>query len=140
MSQKLNGGGQERASQVLGGHFQICNLGPKSASVSPKTALQPAKNGQMKGNSSYSTHAVRLPRVKRPSNSNICPRTAPKWSPKTLEFVHIGRRQPKTKNRPYLGLRGSKPEFERIKSTCNHPLVLVSTPQNCPNQRLDPRT
>ena len=48
MSHKLNGGGQERASQVLGGHFQICNLGPKSASVSPKTALQPAKNGQMR--------------------------------------------------------------------------------------------
>ena len=46
MSHKLNGGGQERVSQVLDGHFQMCNLGPKSASVSPKTALQPAKNGQ----------------------------------------------------------------------------------------------
>ena len=113
MSQKINGGGQERASQVLGGHFQMCNLGPKSAPVSPKTALQPAKNGQMKGNSGYSTHAVRLPRVKRPPNSIICPRTAPKWSPKALKFVHIGRRQPHTKNKPYLGLRDSKPEFER---------------------------
>ena len=100
MSQKLNGGGQERASQVLDGYFQICNLGPKSASVSPKTALQPAKNGQMKGNSGYSTHALGRAHVKRPPNSIICPRTAPKWSPKALEFVHIGPRQPKTKNRP----------------------------------------
>ena len=29
----------------------------------PKTALEPAKNGQMKGNSGYSTHAARLPRA-----------------------------------------------------------------------------
>ena len=47
-----------------------------------------------------------------PSNSTICPRTAPKRPPKSPDFVHIGRRQPQTKNRPYLGLRGSKRGFE----------------------------
>ena len=33
-----------------------------------------------------------------PFNSTICLRTAPKRPPKAPEFVHIGRRQPKTKN------------------------------------------
>ena len=47
-----------------------------------------------------------------PSNSTICPRTAPKRPPKAPEFVHIGRQQPQTINRPYLGLRGSKRNFE----------------------------
>ena len=32
-----------------------------------------------------------------PSNSTICPLTAPKRPPKAPEFVHIGRRQPQTK-------------------------------------------
>ena len=48
-----------------------------------------------------------------PSNSTICPGTAPKRPPKAQEFVHIGRQQPQTKKRPYLGLRGSKRDFER---------------------------
>ena len=28
-------------------------------------------------------------------------------------------------------------DFERTCSTRNHPLLLLSTPQNCPNRRLD---
>ena len=35
----------------------------------PKTALEPAGNGQMKGNSGYSTHAARLPRAEGPSRA-----------------------------------------------------------------------
>ena len=42
-------------------------LGPKSAFFLPKTALEPAENGQMKGNSGYSTHATKLPRAEGPS-------------------------------------------------------------------------
>ena len=43
MSQKLNGGGRERASQAPDLHFKICNLGPKSAFfLLPKTALEHA--------------------------------------------------------------------------------------------------
>ena len=67
MSQKLNGGGRERASQVPDLRFKICNLGPKSAFFLPKTALEPAENGQMKGNSGYSTRAARLPCAGGPS-------------------------------------------------------------------------
>ena len=48
-----------------------------------------------------------------PSNSTICPRTATKRPPKAPAFVHIGRRQPQTKNRLYLGLRCSKRDFRR---------------------------
>ena len=49
MSQKLNGGGREQASQVPDLHFKICNLGPKSAFFLPNTALEPVENSQMKG-------------------------------------------------------------------------------------------
>ena len=35
----------------------------------PKTALELAKHGQMKGNSGYSTHAARLPRAEGPSRA-----------------------------------------------------------------------
>ena len=34
------------ASQVPDLNFEICNLGPKSSFFLPKTALEPAKNGQ----------------------------------------------------------------------------------------------
>ena len=35
----------------------------------PKTALEPAENGRMKGNSGYSTHTARLPRAEGPSRA-----------------------------------------------------------------------
>ena len=35
----------------------------------PKTAQEPTKNGQKKGNSGYSTHAARLPRADGPSRA-----------------------------------------------------------------------
>ena len=69
MSQKLNAGVWERASQVPDLHFKICDLGPKSAFFLPKTALELAENRQMKGNSGYSTHASRLPRAEGPSRA-----------------------------------------------------------------------
>ena len=70
MSQRLNSGGREQALQVLDLHFKICNLGPKSAFFFlRKTALEPAENGQMKGNSGYSTRATRLPRAEGPSRA-----------------------------------------------------------------------
>ena len=62
---------RERASQVPNLHFKICNIA-KFSKISlfwPKTALQPAENGQMKGNSGYSTHAATLPRPKGPSRA-----------------------------------------------------------------------
>ena len=70
MSQKLNSGGREWASQVPDLHIKICNLGPKAAFFFPKTALEPAENGQMKGNSGYFTHAApMLPHAKEPSRA-----------------------------------------------------------------------
>ena len=42
------------------------------------------------------------------SNSTICPRTVPKRSTKAPNFVHIGRWEHKTEERPYLGLLCSK--------------------------------
>ena len=35
----------------------------------PKTALEPAEDGQMKGNSGYSIHAATLPRAEGPSRA-----------------------------------------------------------------------
>ena len=135
MSQKLNGGGQERVSQVLDGHFHICKLGPKSASVSPKTALQPAKNSQMKGNSSYSTHAVRLPRVKRPPTAPHQKQTI-SWAtwlqtrirahlihlqPPTCAGFHASKLPQPTPRPPYQGLVGyGKLQWVAQRGGCQH--------------------
>ena len=70
---KLNSGGRKWVSQLPDLHFKICNLGPKSAFFLPKPALEPAENGQMKGNSGYSTHAARLSRAEGPSKGPLTP-------------------------------------------------------------------
>ena len=61
------------------------------------------------------------------------PRKQPKKAPRSSNC-----RQPQTKNRPYLWLHGSKCDSEGTYSTRNPPRFVVSTPQNCPNGRLDP--
>ena len=47
---------------------------------------------------------------------------------------------PETKNEPYLGLRGSKPNSEGSWSTRNPPLFVLSKPQIRPTRRLSPLT
>ena len=47
---------------------------------------------------------------------------------------------PETKHGPYLGLSGSKSDFEGTQSTRRPPLFVVSTPRNHPTRRLDPCT
>ena len=64
------------------------------------------------------------------------PKNGQKW-PKCALFVS---NMPQTKHGPYLGLRGSKPNFEGTYSTRNPPLFVVSKPQNRPTSHLDPRT
>ena len=49
--------------------FQTLQFRAKISLFLPKTALGPAENGQMKGNSGYSTHEARLPHAEGPSNS-----------------------------------------------------------------------
>ena len=44
---------------------------------------------------------------------------------------------PKPKNRPYLGLCGSKCDSEGTLPISNPQLFAGSTPQNCPNGHLD---
>ena len=62
------------------------------------------------------------------------PKNGQKW-PECALFVS---NRPKAKNRPYLGLRGSKLNSEGTYSTRNHPLFVVHKPQNRPTRRLDP--
>ena len=68
--------------------------------------------------------------------SKIRPKNGQKW-PECALFVSNSL---KTKNGPYLGLRGSKSNSEGTYSTHNHPLFVVYKPQNRPTRRLDPRT
>ena len=69
----------------------------------PKTTLEPAENGL------HMQLGFSVPKgPEGPSNCTICPRTAPKRAAKAPQFVYISRRQPQTKNIPYLGLCGSK--------------------------------
>ena len=143
MSQKLNSGGRERLSQVADLSFKNCNLGPKTAIFGPKQSWNPFKTA--KERESVGTLHVRLDfpmstSPLRPSNSTICPGNGPKRPPKAPNFVQIGWRQPQTKNRPYLWLHGSKCDSEGTYSTQKPPRFVVSTPHNCPNGHLDPRT
>ena len=57
-------------------------------------------------------------------------------------FPYIGYTQPQTKNKPYIGLRGSKPGSKGTRSTHSPPppLFLVSTLRKRPNGRLDHQT
>ena len=52
-----------------GAPFQNLQFRAKINLFLPKTALEPAENGQMKGSSGYSTHAARLPRAEGPSRA-----------------------------------------------------------------------
>ena len=143
MNQKLNGDGRERASQVLDLHFKICSLGPKSFFLCPKppkNLLKTAKRREIMTTLHMQQGFTAPKSPLGPSETTICPRTAPRRPPKAPQFVHIGRGQPQTKNRPYLVLCGSKPDFERNEATRNYPLLVVSTPPNYPQRRLDPRT
>ena len=49
--------------------FQNLQFRAKISLFLPKTALEPAENGKMKGNSGYSTHATGLPRAEGPSRA-----------------------------------------------------------------------
>ena len=107
MSRKLNGGGRERVSQVPDLHFKICNLVPKSAFFLPKSALEPAENGQMKGNSGYSTHAARLPCAEGPSralhNSQYVRGPPPKGPQKPWNLCTLATDSPKPRTDHILG-------------------------------------
>ena len=46
-----------------------------------------------------------------PFNSTICPRNAQKGAKKSQKLRNV-HQHPETKNGPYLGLRGSKPNSE----------------------------
>ena len=86
--------------------FQNLQFRAKISLFFPKTALEPAQNGQMKGNSGYSTHATRLPRAAgplRPSNSTICRQTAPKRLPKPQNLHTLAADGPKPKKDHILG-------------------------------------
>ena len=56
MSQKLNGGGRERALQGQDLDFKIQNLWQKTSLFWSKTALEPAENGQRKEDGGYYKH------------------------------------------------------------------------------------
>ena len=49
--------------------FQNLQFRAKISLFLPKTALEPVENGQMKGNSGYSTYAARLPCAEVPSRA-----------------------------------------------------------------------
>ena len=49
--------------------FENLQFGAKISPFSPKSALEPAQNRQMKGNSGYSTHAARLRCAEGPSRA-----------------------------------------------------------------------
>ena len=127
-----------------GPQFKNCSLGPKTAIFGPKkpwntfkTAKQRETVGTLHMRLDFPVSTSSL----RPSNSMICRGNGPKRPPEAPNADRSSKcQQPQTKNRPYLWLHGSKCDSEGTYSTRNPPLFVVSTPQNCPNGRLDPNT
>ena len=140
MSQKLNGGCAERVSQVADLGFKNCNLGPKAAIFGPK---QPQKLFKVaKQRESVGTLHVRLDfplstSPLRPSNSSICPGNGPKRPPEAPNFVQMAGDSHKPRTGHIFGYM-AKNAIPTAPSPPTTPLFVVSTPQNCPNGRLDP--
>ena len=98
-----------------GPQFQKLQFRAKNSHFWAKIALEPICTAKQR--ESLGTLHVRLDfpvstSPLRPSNPTICPGNGPKRPPETPNFVHIGWRQPQTKNRPYLWLHGSKRDSE----------------------------
>ena len=91
---------------------------PKLGILCPKTDFFGAKRPQNPNRTAKRRETVGAPHVRLdcpvtkspflPSNSTICPRNGPKRAKKWPECALFVSNRPKTKNGPYLGLRGSK--------------------------------
>ena len=67
------------------------------------------------------------------SNSTICPRNGPKMTKNGPNCVQCVSNTSKTKHRPYLGLRGSKPNSEGTYSSRNPPTFCGFQASELPN-------
>ena len=84
MSQKLNGGGRERVSQVADLSFKNCNLGPKTAIFGPKKPRNTFKTAKQRETVGTLLVLLDFPvstSPLRPSNSMIGPGNGPKRPP-----------------------------------------------------------
>ena len=114
-----------------------CSLGAKAAFFGPKMPRNTFKTAKRR--ETVGTLHVRLDfpvstSSLQPSNSMRCPRNGPK---RPAEAPNADSHKPRIGH--ILGY-GSKCDSEGTYSTRNPPLFVVSTPQNCPNGRLDPKT
>ena len=80
MSQKLNGGGQERLSQVADLSFKNCNLGSKTAIFGPKQPYNPFKTAKRR--ETVGTLHVRLD---FPCQRILCGPLTPPYVPETAK-------------------------------------------------------
>ena len=143
LSQKLTGGAPGRGRQVWRCPPKTPHFVAQNSLFWPETALKLSQNGQRRQTVRTLHMCLDCPVNKSPfspSSSTICPRNGPKNGQKWPECALFVFYKPKTKQGPYLGLNGSKPNSEGTYSTRKPPLFVVSKPQNRPTRRLDPRT
>ena len=84
LSEKINGGGRERDSQVADLSFKNCSLGPKTAIFGPEkpwNTFKTAKRRETVGTLHVPLDFPVSTSSLRPSNSMICPGNAPKRPP-----------------------------------------------------------
>ena len=99
-------------------------LCPKTAVFGPNPPRNPFKTAKRREKVATLKWRLGVPVTKSPllpSNSTICPTDGPKMAKNSAERADFVSTIPKTKNRPYLGLRGSKPNSEGTYSTRNPP-------------------
>ena len=97
---------------------------PQDSPFRPKTAPKLSQNRQMTANGSYTPRAPQLPRDQEPflalyihDMSEKQPKNGQNW----LECALFVSNRPKTRNGPYLGILGSKPNSRGTYSTRNPP-------------------
>ena len=139
MSPKFNGGGREQALQVPELHFKISNFGLKISLCFPQAPLELAQNGQTKENSGCSRHATRIPCLRALQLHNM-PANGPQKGPqKPQNLCTLATDGPKPKGDHILGYVAQN-AISSAPHTPQSPNFAVTTPQNCPNRHLDPRS
>ena len=121
-----------------GPRFQKLQFRAKNSHFWAKKALEPIQNGQTKGNGGYTPRAAWLPRVNEPFAALSLHDMSRKRPKKPAEAPNADNHKPRIGH--IFGYMAQNAIPRAPSPPATPPLFVLSTPQNCPNGRLDPNT
>ena len=138
LSPELNGGGGAWAPNWMAPSQLSAFLGQQRPShpKQAKNRLLTAKEGKQRSFSATGVLHLCQRSLFVATNSKMCPGNAPEMAQMCVVWLQPAP-QKKTKMGPYLGLHGSECNSKGPWSTCSPLLLVISNPQNSPNQRPD---